>query len=184
MESKTTLADISPWEFLLLKERVKRTSLSIITRRVNRGGGTYDDVSLPDLAPQVRKGALLMDTIKPEWYMSIDVVKLNLDDRESCILGQSYSFNEDDIPGYDFKVQEYLSVMGLEPSDYGFDVPTAVHEWNTVVAFDDATGRNPGLIPLLSMTWETLTELWRDEIRTRLAAKSENVSENVHLHTG
>lgn len=46
---------------------------------------------LPDFTPAVNRGAQLLDTVDPEWFMHIDTSSLNLDDENMCVLGQSWN---------------------------------------------------------------------------------------------
>lgn len=39
---------------------------------------------------RARKGARLLDRVRPDWYAEIDIDQLDLADWESCILGQLY----------------------------------------------------------------------------------------------
>lgn len=103
------------------------------------------------------RGAALLDRARPDWFLAIDLPRLNLRYCSDCPLGQLGSYDE---------TWEWLKLFlpwaeipgdgAVDPVEYGFDLP-----------FDCASGSSR------EKRWARHTDHWRTLINARLKAHYE-----------
>lgn len=90
-----------------------------------------------------QRGAELLDLVRPGWYMQVQPGKLDLGNRQRCVLGQLYG-------------DYILGVLAIQPSvdaiAYGFDLSLSI------------TWLWPGA---KERSFSQLTDAWRTEIANR-----------------
>lgn len=115
-----------------------------------------DDPIRSELALRAKRGAALLDEEYPGWEAMIDLRKLDLNGECECVLGQ--------IGKALFGDQAFTE---MRTSMTGFADYSVQREWSDGHGF---TAHDPLGLPDESDQWALLTDVWRDEIRTRLAA--------------
>lgn len=91
-------------------------------------------------------GAKYMDETVPKWFKSIDLERLNLQDIESCILGQIHG-------NYHDALDELFDGVEEESGRLGFTIPDNE---------EDAVYKNG---------YPALTQAWKDQILARRQSK-------------
>lgn len=104
----------------------------------------------PDFRKRIERGAAWLDRVKPGWRDLIDLDTLNLADAESCVLGQVFADEADDLTtdGFDY-VAEYMSPP-----------PEIETNWFSKHGFDQSinlTAASPW-----SLDYTPLTDAWRE----------------------
>jgi hypothetical protein len=110
---------------------------------------THTDETI-DYAARVRRGAALLDRVRPGWAREIDRDRLAMESCDRCILGQLWG---DYMDGFRELVRPLDSRILFSAADHGFTLPLR-----------EQTG------PWTMNRFAALADAWRDEIRKRLEA--------------
>jgi hypothetical protein len=98
-----------------------------------------------DVATRVAKGVALLDERKPGWAGQIDLIKLDVEDPDRCILGQLYPVSEESFwpDGFNQGIDALEIDSGFEygvdclPSErfdeQQFDYVQLTREWKRVI---------------------------------------------------
>lgn len=77
-------------------------------------------------------GASLLDRLEPKWFTLVDTDRLDIDDTNTCILGQVYGDYYDGLRAIAVEMPEALSWGGPWPYDHGFmagDIDELQNAW-------------------------------------------------------
>lgn len=104
----------------------------------------WESASMNELLERVERGARFMDIFQPDWYVRVDTDYLDLSHPRECVLGQLYgSFGK--------------GLAAIRASDWGMDSVRSQIDWSFNNGFSDYSGERYG----------TMTELWREQVRSR-----------------
>lgn len=101
---------------------------------------------------RVEQGAKLLDKINPGWPEKVNLDRLAMRDCTRCIIGQVYGRYYSTL----FDLRSDGDIVGYD-SDYGFTLK------DSQLTSDSGSERRERL-------WKKLADLWRAEVRARLAA--------------
>lgn len=113
---------------------------------------------------EVARGARWLDhRVGPDWPLLTDVSKLEMSNCSSCIIGQVFGIkiNERDHTGYGVLMEFRAHTDGIDPSEFGFNLPDGAAEIEHEEECDPFDDEN-------CQHWMGLREAWEAEIKRRL----------------
>ncbi len=114
-------------------------------------------VSDEDISLAVKQGMYWLDENVPRWLQVVDVIKLDLNNVNACMLGQQWNAIHETGSHYISPYSDYLSnEVGVSPGERG--------DWATRHGFNLSGNRHT------TQDWVELTEEWKHQATMRKEA--------------